>query len=99
MTEESFGPLTEDEAQDFAAKLGQLSGNLSAKERWFLSEVLARGVENGRIESEVQGYGVGTNVFYPTGMGSGFGAQTTQTSTAGYMKISEFSSFVKFHEP
>ncbi len=87
MADESFGPMTDAEAQQFAAKLGQLSAGLTPKERWFLSEVLARGVEGGPIDSEVEGYTVGGTVFFPTGMGSTFGVSTVQTSKAMYHKF------------
>ena len=92
MTEENYGPMTDDEARQFAEKLSGLSSGLSSKERWFLSEALARGVQSGRVENEVSGYGglLGNNVFFPNGMGAQFGVTTSSPSTppiAGYMKI------------
>jgi hypothetical protein len=88
MTDDTFGPMNESEARQFAEKLGTLSGSLNAKERWFLSEILARGVEAGSIDSEVSGYAaLGATVYYPAGMGTTFGATSVGTAEASYMKM------------
>ncbi len=87
MTDESFGPMSDDEARQFASKLGELSAGLTAKERWFLSEVLARGVESGRVDSEVEGYSPGSTIFFPAGMGPTYSVSTLPTNAAHLMKI------------
>src|SRR5947209_5871342 len=81
MAEQQQDPLTEDELASLSKKLTELSGQLSPKEKWFLTESLKSGIMANNA-SDVQGYTVGSalgggTLYYPESYSGKYGAGQT----------------------